>query len=293
MLINKTGVVKAIAIFFTVFLTATAHAQWNIVQEFLAPRTTSCGGLGSTTLTCTIGPFATATSGCLSTSCQAIVANHPSTLMFGMGGDYESGTQAVLTSVSDCVTLTSGNCATSLNTWVIQSNCSAYVTANSNTFMADCATVDPSSPGGVVGGALYITAVRSSDGGESLGFTWNLGFIELNNPGGAHIDSVASDSDDTISTTHVMTATTVTGTDAIIQFVDGDPASVSSPYTLNTDAGHQGLEYALNITSGAAPTQTGSLSNPMAGNAVAWTYGSAAASGINVSGPVLKGPTAQ
>ena len=43
----------------------------------------------------------------------------------------------------------------------------------------------------------------------------------------------------------------------------------------------------------AAPTQTGSLSNPMAGNAVAWTYGSAAASGINVSGPVLKGPTAQ
>jgi hypothetical protein len=219
--------------------------------------------------------------------------------MFGMGGDYESGTQAVLTSVSDCVTLTSGNCATSLNTWVLHqaggtTQCPAYATGNSNTFMTDCATVDPSSSGGVVGGALYITFTRSNDGGEALGFTYNGGFTELNNPGGAHIDSIASDSDDTISTTHVGVATTVTATDAVIEMVDWFPGSVSSPYTLNTDAGHQGLEYALNITSGAAPTQTtSSNAGVMAGSAVAWTYGSAAASGINVSGPVLKGPTAQ
>ena len=275
-------------------LSLPAWAQWTVVQSFLGPRTTSCGGLSSQTLTCTIGPLATATSGCLTSTCQAIATGDPLTLLFGSGGDYESGTQQMLTSVSDCVTLTSGNCASSLNTWVIQHGspgCPAYVTGNNNTFQSDCATVDPSASGGVVGGALYITFTRNNDGGESLGFTYNAAFVELNNPGGAKLDSVASYSDTVSGTSHVMVATTVTGTDAILQFMDGNPASVSSPYTFASDAGHQAVETAVNQTSGAAPTQTGSLSNPMAGSAVAWTYGSIPGSTIN--GGTHKGDTIQ
>jgi hypothetical protein len=194
--------------------------------------------------------------------------------MFGSGGDYESGTQQLITSVSDCVTLTSGNCATSLNTWVIQHGspgCPAYVTESSNTFQTDCAIVDPSASGGVVGGALYITFTRNNDGGEALGFTWNGAFVELNNPGGAELDSIANESDLTLTKTHIMVATTVTGaSDAIVQMMDGNPASVSAPYVFYDDLGHQAVEYALNQTSGAAPTQTGILVNAMAGSAVAW-----------------------
>jgi hypothetical protein len=278
-------------------LSLPASAQWTVVQSFLGPRTTSCGGLSSQTLTCTIGPLATATSGCLTSTCQAIAAGDPLTLLFGSGGDYENGTQQLITSVSDCVTLTSGNCATSLNTWVLHqaggiTQCPAYVTGNNNTFQTDCATVDPSASGGVVGGALYIAFTRNNDGGESLGFTYNAAFVELNNPGGAKLDSVASYSDTVSGTSHVMVATTVTGTDAIIQFMDGNPASVSSPYTFASDAGHQAVETAVNQTSGSAPTQTGSLSNPMAGSAVAWTYTGAVA-GSSLSGVSLSGAKVQ
>lgn len=263
-----------------------ASAQWSVVQEYLLPRTDACGGLGSTTTVCTIGPFTTGQTGCLSSTCQAIQSGDPLTLQFGTSGDSSGCTEQTLVSVYDCTSSGGCNASNTLNTWVLHQGSPGCPTFQNVDDMdnTDCATVDPSSSGGVVGGATYITFTRSSDGAcASLGTTYNGGFVELNNPGGAKLDSVASDVQTTLEDVHVMTATTVTGTDAIIQGLSSFAIeSVSSPYTLQTDTGHQSLEVAVNITTGAAPTQTSLSAWPMVGSAVAWTYG-AVTSSQNVS----------
>ena len=90
--------------------------------------------------------------------------------------------------------------------------------------------------------------------------------------GAAHVDSVANAHVDTGQSTYGMVGTTVTGNDAIVQFISDGPTGISSPYTAFTSA-HFGYAYALDITDGTAPTWTSGGLSPAAGSAVAWAPG--------------------
>jgi hypothetical protein len=198
-------------------------------------------------------------------------------------GDHFDGVtvQHTLTSVSDCVTLTSNTCGSSINTWVLPgSPVQAYTTATGVTQAQDAAYVLSSTSG-----ANFIYACRSAESGSTN--RWALTLFEVAASSGTIVLDTLAESNDggNSGTVHSITESLITGTnDFIVQgFTGPGPnVTVTAPYYNTIAFQHLAYSIALNVSNGTAPTWTGTANSTAAGNALAFT--NSPPSGPSISG---------
>ena len=173
-----------------------------------------------------------------------------------------AGAHVLLADIRDCTTLTGGVCATSINSWTIDTRCTAF---------AYISTLYQENVGGAyvlssVAGGTNMTAKRSSN---TAGEPWSVTLYVVQSPYPITIDDIESASNSTGTNTYTMTGTTPTGSDLIFQVFSSNPNSiVSSPYLTTISYTHSMSAYAI-TSNGSAPTWVGNNNEPAAGCAFA------------------------
>ena len=196
-----------------------------------------------------------------------IGSGHPLIVMMDDQLDSAGSAQITLTGIFDCTSppCNSGN---TINTWTLPgASCQGYATDGAaHTQSTDCGYVLSSTSG-----AKYITATRNTHGTNER---WGPTFFEIAAAsGGWVLDTVASASQNTNSTTHTMTSSTLTGTnDVILQGFSGEvgPIVVTPQYSQAACYSHFCYAMSLNTASGTAPTWTGAGASSGAGSAIAF-----------------------